>query len=129
MNERMLMNIVTVVVLTIVIVFANGIANGQTRGHYGKVNTSAINTGNLQLKGVLWCKKYFDTCVVRESWMGPTLQSRDTATVSQYVTMMTGITNPDIREVKVMRVNGGNLRITFVYDHRRLHENWVPEFR
>lgn len=122
---KQVMNIVSLVVLTIVVVMS-GVSHGAETDHFGKVNVAALNTGNLQLKGVTWCKKYFDVCVVTETWMGPTLQDRQTATVKQYVTMQTGVMNPDIKEVDIE--SGDKLRITFVYDQNTEHSHWIPEY-
>lgn len=121
------MNAVTLAFLTLVIIFSTSLANAADNDHFGKTNVNAINTGNLQLKGVTWCKKYFDTCVWSESWTGPILNKRETVDASQFVIMQTGITNPEI--VDFDDVGGGRYRIIFVYDQQREHNQWIPEFK
>lgn len=94
--------------------------------NYGHVNVASINTGNLQLKGVTWCKKYFDQCVFREKWNGPFMASRETVSAEQFVTMQTSIDNP---EIVSMDIDGDMYKITFIYDQEKVHNLWVPEYK
>lgn len=119
------MNVVTIAIFTIVVLFMTGVSQAAD-SFYGKPNVNAINTGNLQLKGVTWCKKYFDSCVLEENWIGPVLQSRETVDAKQFVTMQMGITNPNI--VDFDDVGGGKYRIIFVYDQKSGHDFWIPEY-
>lgn len=119
------MNTITLVILTLVVFMGAGMS--QAADHvYGQVNVGAINTGNLQLKGVVWCKKYFEKCVLSETWSGSTMKERQTVTPNQFVTMQTGITLPQI--IDFDDVGGGRYRIIFVYDQTEKHEVWVPKY-
>lgn len=93
---------------------------------YGHINVSGINNGNLQLHGVTWCKKYFDMCLFREEWNGPFMSSRETVSPTQFVTMQTSVTNPEI--VSIVQ-DGEMYRITFIYDQQREHDLWIPQYK
>jgi len=122
--KQQIMNIVTLALATLIIVFTFG--NTQAEGFYGKINVDAVNAGNLQIKGVTWCKKYFDVCVINEKWTGPILNSRDIISPSQFVIIQTGISDPQI--VGEDDLGDGKYRIIFVYDQNKKHEPWIPEY-
>jgi len=117
-----------IVVIFTIVVFMTISNNSRAEDvHFGKVNVDAINTGNLQLKGITWCKKYFDRCVLKETWTGPIMNSRETVDAEQYVIMQMGITNPEI--VEFADVGGGRYRIIFVYDQNMQHTPWIPQYK
>lgn len=124
--KRDIANIVTLVILTLVISLSAAISHAADETSYGDVNISAINSGNLQFKGVTWCKKHFDKCIITETFSGGNLKERELATTDQFVVMQTGITNPVIISSDV--VSGGRYRILFVYDQLQEHLPWIPEY-
>ena len=115
----------TVGVLILTMIALSSIVGAEE--HYGGVNIAALNTGNIQFKGVMWCKKYFDVCVLEEKWTLGVLQGRTTVTADQFVTMQMGITAPTILEKD--SVGQGRYRITFVYDQNQVHELWTPMYK
>ena len=92
--------------------------------NYGNINTDMINNGKLQLTGTIFCKKYFYKCLLSGS-TGVLSEDRVIVNVPQYVIMQTGITNPEIVSVDVVR---GENKIVFIYDQNREHSLWVPEY-
>lgn len=124
--RQKVIQIITLLFFTVVVfmtVCGNGHADQQ---FYGQMNITGLNAGSLQLKGVTWCKEYFEKCVIRENFMAGTLQSRELVDPDQFVVMQTGIENPQI--VSVESDTGGRHRIIFVYDQKRVHKLWVPEY-
>jgi hypothetical protein len=109
--------------LVVLIVFL-GIMSHLTSNaqEFGKLNIEAINTGSLQIQGVTWCRKYFDQCIFSEKWIGPILRDRQLVSPEVFVTIQTGITNPEINEF--VQDHNELYRITFTYDQNKIHERW-----
>jgi hypothetical protein len=118
MTEKIKYGLIVVIIFLGIISYLTPQAN-----EIGDFNVEGINSGSLQFQGVTWCKKYFDYCVWTEKWIGPILQDRQVVSPEQFVTIQTGITNPEVNEFE--EDGNGLYRIRFTYDQRQPHERWV----
>ena len=124
-NLRVMFFVVMMIVGIMAAFHAPANADDKQLDMYGKVDTIAMNAGILKLSGSVECRKYFDECVLKEHWLGPILQSRDTVNVVQMVIMRTGVTNPTI--ISVEDHGDKKLVINFTYESDN-HKHWIPVF-